>query len=495
MSLLIYESGLRYWSDVSYFVNQISMYADYHRQLYSQVQFPYGPLLYYPVSLLRSALSHWNVSLEVSYLVILCLQQFLGVCLLAYVVNALPMSRGWKIFALACFGIWALQPNLGLNYTLFRFMSPTAALIFCIRRKTPLRVAVLFIVGAVFALGVSPEMGFAFTAGAMAYAVLRVWRSGIAWLPAVFTPLLGCVAFLLLIGKPYLTMLGLFAHGTYNQIVEPLPHTLIVLFALVWLVPTMLAHRFRQHEEDAFVLAACFVVSLALLPVAFGRADPIHVLFDGAPVLLLSMPAIASYSRKKQIVWGVCMAATVFFGLARAYRGYQISIVGIVCTDIAQHPDSIVMRGLQRVSPSLARKALKDQIVQQPLDMDALRKLVGNNPVATPFTLSLLAENQLKAAGLYRPDTYFFMFAVFDDSDEVRKIDEFNQAKWALVKNDGFLYSEDQSAADVYMGIPLPYRPKRPSYVIGKKFADNLKSRWEPVGVIGDYTVYRQQGQ
>ena len=72
-------------------------------------------------------------------------------------------------------------------------------------------------------------------------------------------------------------MLKLFARGIANFIVEPIPYILVFLFALVWLVPVTLARFFREGRQEAPLLAALYVFSVALLPVAFGRAEPGHV--------------------------------------------------------------------------------------------------------------------------------------------------------------------------------------------------------------------------
>jgi hypothetical protein len=46
-------------------------------------------------------------------------------------------------------------------------------------------------------------------------------------------------------------MLALFSRGIGNFIVEPLPHILIFLCALVWLVPIMLAEFVRERRPEA----------------------------------------------------------------------------------------------------------------------------------------------------------------------------------------------------------------------------------------------------
>ncbi|MGH9596227.1 MAG: hypothetical protein ACRD3K_05465, partial [Edaphobacter sp.] len=106
---LIAMSGRHYSADdVGYFVNQLSSYSLSHRQLYTQIEFPYGPLLFYPPILLHALPGH--VSLRSSFFTVLALHQVFGLLLFGYVVNLLPMSRRWKIFALCCYAPFTLEP-------------------------------------------------------------------------------------------------------------------------------------------------------------------------------------------------------------------------------------------------------------------------------------------------------------------------------------------------------------------------------------------------
>ena len=96
-------------------------------------------------------------------------------------------------------------------------------------------------------------------------------------------------------------MLKLFARGIANFIVEPNPYVLAFLFALVWLVPLMLARFVREARPEAPLLAALYVFSVAMLPVAFGRADPGHVFFTGIGIYLLSLVAISDLHPYQQL--------------------------------------------------------------------------------------------------------------------------------------------------------------------------------------------------
>jgi hypothetical protein len=488
-------SGLRHGGDAGYFVNQISSYTLDHRQLYTEIEFPYGPLLFYPPALLHSMLAGWHVSVQTCFFVVLVMVQVVGILLLGYVVNFLPMSRGWKILALCCFVPFTLQPVLALNYTVFRFIVPTACLIFCARRNDAWLAAGLCGLGTMLTLGVSPEIGFAFGAGAVAFALLQVRLRGRAWWAVAAMVPVAAAVFLLLVGRSYLRMLGLFAGGVFNFIVEPLPFVLIFLLAAVWLVPRMLAAEFRRDEQQATVLGACFVVSMALLPVAFGRADAGHVIFNGIGIFLLSFVAMTTRRRWK-LVWAV---SVVYVGLTfylMDFRFSRVEVRDLVHRAALAYPDSWPSRGLfrlqARVKPWHA-KWYVDPGALPPLrfDVDALAKIVGGDTVATPYVVPAGVEEELRERGLYRPDFYFFMIAVLDEKAEDRKIAAFNEARWAMLPDvPPYRESETQREANFVLQMALPYKAKRAEYVVGGRFSDNLHANWREVGRVDGYVVY-----
>lgn len=270
---LIVLSHLRYIGDAGYFIEQISSHTDYGRKLYDQIEFPYGPLLFYIPIFLRKVFSPFHVSLAGAYFTTLVLEQVVGLLMVGYIVKSLPMRRSWRILALILCALVAIELSFGLNHTFFRFAAAPAFLVLTARCCRPWAAWLCLFVGQVFTLSISPEMGFAFAVAGTAYAVIRL-TEGSTWLVCAVTPLVATLLFLMAAGGGYLRMLKLFSHGLYNLIVEPLPYIFIFLFALVWLVPVMLASFFRDRRPEALMLSVLYIFALVLLPVAFGRADP-----------------------------------------------------------------------------------------------------------------------------------------------------------------------------------------------------------------------------
>jgi hypothetical protein len=293
-------------------------------------------------------------------------------------------------------------------------------------------------------------------------------------------------------------MLGLFAGGEYNFIVEPLPHVLLYLVALIWLIPRLLATRFPQLDEHDIVLASFFVAAVSLTPVALGRSDPGHVFFDGMGIFLLSFVAISHYKQWQQITWGTLFAATMLFGYSREIHIFRGEFQQVLYKDALDHPNWLTSRVVVRAAKAAGSQYLLKPNTVDPdesFNVDDLSKITGGQSVATPFSISLRTEQLLRWRGLYRPDFYFSSVAILDRRAEEQKIQYLDSAAWALLPTSevGGSYTETQATADSVMGISLPYRSGPNPFFVGKLLSADLKSHWQPVAELGPYTVYRKR--
>jgi hypothetical protein len=494
---LIVLSHARYISDAGYFMEQMSSHADYGRKLYDQIEFPYGPVLFYVPIFLRTLFSPFHLSLAGAYFTTLVLEQVVGLLMVGYIIKSLPMRRIWKILALIlCFPV-AIELSFGLNHTFFRFAVAPAFLVLTARCSKPWVAGLCLFVGQTIALSVSPEMGFAFAVAGTAFAAIRLLMEGNAWVVSVATPLLGTVLFLMAAGGGYLRMLKLFSHGLYNLIVEPLPHILIFLFALVWLVPAVLASFFRDRRPEALMLGALYVFALALLPVAFGRADPGHVLFNGFVVFFLSMVGVSTWKLRLQILWITCVSFVFLWAAYIDTRPFELDFRGVIHYDVLHHGSdaikSAAFKLTRAISPSAAQHYFSVVYdTDQPFDIGKLQSVVGGSKVATPDLVPMRVEESLKQAGQYIPSFYCFRTAVLDAVSEERKIEEINSSTWALIPNRVYRSSETPASTGVYLGFALPYKTKHRPYVSGVCFDDNLRANWRPIATVGEYQIYRR---
>ena len=469
-----------YLNDWRYFINRASMHADFGRQLYTEIEYPYGPLLFYGPLSMRALLSPLHVSLAGSYLVTLVLEVMAGLVLVAYVIDYLTMSRRWKtvIFLLMAGGM--MVGNMGVNYTFLRFAPPVAFLVLVSRRERPWVAALWMFVGEAVCLGLSPEIGFAFLVGSLGFALYQCFAQGRMWVFGLVAPVVSTAVFLWIAGRPYLTMLGMFSHGLYNFPVEPLPHILIFLFAFVWMVPAGLAPYFRDRRTEAPILGAIFLVSMALLPAGFGRADPAHIYWNGFAVFLLSIVMISSKRMWQQMVWGGCVAV-IFVWMVSINRTVNWSHIQPVLHGVKE----LFLGAVKRSPP------LNVEPVDAGFDLNGLQTIVGHDRVATPVAVSLGVEESLRESGQFTPSFYCFSMAILDAAAEKRQIREMNQYRWALIPaGGGYDYRELPERLKGVLGLQLPYRTRRPIFPSGARFERNLEDNWRPRGKIQGYILY-----
>ncbi len=390
--LLILRSGLRYGMDWGYFIHQASMHADFGRYLYTQIEFSYGPILFYGPVAAQELLRPLHLSLAGGYLVALTVEILAGTLMVGYVINHLPMSRRWKIAIFLLLTLEMVPSNMGLNYTFFRFVPPLAFVVMASQRERAWAAAIWIVAGQAVCLGISPGIGFGFFVSSFAYALYRCFTQGPAWALGVAAPIVSTGAFLLLVGRPYLRMLGMYAHGVMNFPVEPTPFVLLFLFALVWLVPGGLARFFRERRPEAPMLAALYLVSLALLPAAFGRADPWHVFWNGLSVFLLSVVAVSSMRRWKQMAWGACLTAMFLWLSTSGVRGVRPEMGPVLHSNIA------ALRGRPYRAPG-TNKGFR---------LRNLQRIVGHDPVVATGRGALISGSDASKCGAIHPDLLFF---------------------------------------------------------------------------------------
>ena len=289
-------------------------------------------------------------------------------------------------------------------------------------------------------------------------------------------------------------MLKLFSGGTYNLIVEPVPEVLLLLFALVWLVPTMLGEKVRAGDPDALELGALFVTVSALMPVALGRADPVHVLSNGLGVFLLSFVAIRRYSRRAQRVWAVLVTAVMLHGMIIINWELRNEVRSALFRAVLNHQKAPGVRNaiglVVKVRPGAAGRFM--EVAASSFDVQSLRALVGSSQVATPIAVSPDVEEALRREGLYRPDFYYYMADVLDEHAEKRKIEELNKSQWALIPAQPYRFTELQSQANALLGFSLPYKARRSGYVIGEQLSEDLRRNWTVAGNVSGYLVYKK---
>ena len=500
LAVLIYRSHLRYDIDFGYFVEQMTKAADYHRQLYTEIEFPYGPLLFYPTIWMRWFFRSMWYPMEASYICTLFLHVVLGLMLVAYSLEHLPIANWLRRATLVSFAIFGFNLNFGLNYTFLRFATPLASLLFCFRFRQVRKVFGLVVLGELLNLGVSPEMGFSFACGVIAFSGLQAWRQRkAAWLCLPLGILLGGSIFLSLVGRSYFTMLSEFSGGTFNLIVEPQPYVLFFLVALVWLAPIAVATAWRTDDEHAVLLSSVFVSGLALLPVCFGRADAGHIIYNGMPILFLALIPVSTWHIPAQRAWIAVMLVTTGISQVIYLADSEYRMQPVLNPLIIRFAPISVRRAIVHFHHPKTPGAAERFLAEAPepprrFDTDRLRELTGGEIVATPLDTPLEVEIDLRAHNMYFPERYLSMFGILGPTAERKKIQAINTQRWMLLGpgSEG-KYTETPESTRHYLGIAYPYPLRRRPYYTGVLMAQNLEKNWERVAEVDDFTLYRRR--
>jgi hypothetical protein len=450
-----------FWGDEGYFLNRLRTGLILHQHIYTGFEFSYGVLLYYwPATFVR-ALTPLGLSMGSAYLISLAALQAVGLALLFYVVQALPMRRHLKavIFALLTFGF--LTPLLGINYSVFRFILPFAGVVWLARQKSVAAAAGVAVIAEIVELACSPEMGMAFGAAVAVYGLYRALVNGKQWLWVS-----AAAVVMTLVERGSLITMAKFARGEFNLIVEPLPHLLVFLIAATALAPIAVAAALREGGEDAGMLLGMFVASLGLLPVALGRCDPIHVLFNSLGIYLLSFVAVNRASQRWRRVWIIAVTFIVLLTQAVNFGVYRVPLGAI----LRRTPD----RGDTGIN--LAR----------------LEAAIGSGGVAVPIFAPQTVVDDLTRTGQLRPG--YFSGLGWDGPAEDRTIADMRRARFALVPTQTVLFSEDIDNTRIkrILRLGYVYRQRRQPFVVGLRIERELQQHWKPVGQFGIYTLYRQ---
>ncbi len=486
----IHEAGQRYLADAGYFIEQISKHVDYGGALYSHIEFAYGPLLFYPTMWLQR-LAHCGVF--AAYFATLAAEQSIGLVELAYILNSLPLRPSTRYFSFLLFSLGAMTPLLGLNYTLFRYLTPIVFLLFAANTKRILQSTLILAAGALISLGISAEIGLAFAVGSAALILWNVTNGGLRRLGAIVGPMIGAVVFTLSVGRAYVHILGAFAKGALNLPVAPYPHLLVFLFVVVWLAPRALGRVLAVPDGSTRSIVCCYAVGIAMLPSALGRCDPLHVFFNGLVLCLLSLVAVEGTTPTLRRLWLTCLLLFVFWQVLATNKLFRFRTADTMAA-VLPSPVSHALARIAGDEQPLGQHLEPARMPEYELDVQRLEQSVGHATVATPLEITPETERVLKCSGHFQSSYFAFMVDTFSAPSELRAIAEMNQSEWALVPRtlDRPFIELPRNLQDLQgFSFPLPQRHSIP-FPAGENMANNIRKNWTLVDQLGPYVLYKR---
>jgi hypothetical protein len=496
---IVTVAQVRYHSDAGYFREQLASFVLNGRHLYTQLEFPYGPILMLLSVWVYKALHPFGVSITGAYFTSMVLAQAIGMAALAYAMNQLPMRDWHRRVGFVVLAGGACVSLLGMNYTHLRFVPPLALLLLVPKLRSRAAIVALLTVGEMLEFAISPEVGLAFLAACWCYAVWR-WRQD-RWysVAAVMLPALG-TAVLLLSLKSYLQMLIAFGRGSFNLPLQPITHILIFLFAFTWLVPRYIGYTIREQDRSSreiAVLVAMFAYSIGMIPSTFARCDPLHVFFNGIPILVLSLAAVSRVTPRAGAVWVCCVILLVGWMHYVNVRLDQMQIADAVHVGLMPRLPArarrLLLRATRPVAPGVTTMLAAPASPPALLDMQRLEAIVGHDTIATPDDIDWPIEEQLRQTGHFRPDFFSFMAGVLSLDREQQKVASMDAARWALLPEppEG-IWTETPEVLGVLQGISLPYPVRHPPlYLHNSVLHQDLREHWRPVADFGRYRLYQ----
>jgi hypothetical protein len=496
---IVTVAQVRYHSDAGYFREQLASFVLNGRHLYTQLEFPYGPILMLISVWVYRALHPFGVSITGAYFTSMVLAQAIGMVALAYAMNQLPMREWHRRVGFVVLAGGACVSLLGMNYTHLRFVPPLALLLLVPKLRSRAAIVALLTVGEMVEFAISPEVGLAFLAACWCYAVWRWPEDRWYSVAAVVLPALG-TAVLLLSLNSYLRMLIAFGRGNFNLPLQPITHILIFLFAFTWLVPRYIGYTMREQDRssrDLAVLVALFGYSIGMIPSTFARCDPLHVFFNGIPVLVLSLAAVSRVTARAGAVWVFCLVVLVGWMHYVNVRLDQMQIADAVHAGLMPRLPArarrLLLRATRRVAPGVTTILAAPASPPALLDMQRLEAIVGHDTIATPDDIDWPVEEQLRQTGHFRPDFFSFMASVISLDRERQKVASMDAARWALLPEppEG-IWTETPEMLGVLQGISLPYPVRhRPLYLHNSVLHQDLLEHWRPVADFGRYRLYQ----
>ncbi len=439
-------------SDGAYFLTQLAQGTHFHLRLYRDLEFGYGPLLFAWPAAFGALLGRLHVGFESAYVVSLAVLQVVGLGISFYVVQWLPLPRFVKGGILLALTVGTMRPSLGLNYTLFRFLTPLAALIFVSRFAGKVRQAVVLSVSQMLMLCISPEIGIAFLAGTLFYTIYSAYERDWRWLFLPVLPMLSFLAFCARVDRGYFYTMRQFTGGMLHRVISPTPEILLLLLSAIALAPIAVAGAVRRNGPEAGTLIALYGASLALIPAALGLCDPLHTFFNGLGLYLLSFLAL---------------------GEPKGYWS-KLGLVAFVLIASPTQPQTItaalVTRHMQQ-----ARAAAEDrQVAEWEREAGGARIFA---PAGLPFPMwqKLLSDDRLQ------PDYFSGLDNAFDPAGEQIKRKEMQSARFVLAPQGSMSApTPDERRRMRLLRFGYRYRVRKAAYLPLEHLRADLLARGTP---------------
>lgn len=510
---------IRLFGDSGYFLDRL-MYVMNGRHVYSEFEFAYGPLLLFPTYGVFRLLRGVGVGLYAAYYITTAGMHVLGLSMTAYALNRLRMPKASRNVVLAVVAGFSLCfIGLGQNYTAVRFLTPFVLMLWALRQSekhglVAVLLAPLVAVGVSFA--VSPEMGLVATAGlGTAYVVGAISGRRTWWLGAITTAT-AAAAGAVLYSLGGASMFGAFSAGAvYFPILLSQGAVVYVVAVLIagWGVgATTTLSNLKSAAPQLGWLASSYV----LVAAAFGRADFVHLFWNGLGLFLLVTACLWSVARRFAAAFPVVVGAVfIVAGITYAWVGLGYGVVACASRSgaLTKSRSAAISTFFGR-PPSWGIDTWKASQRRDPLPAD-LRHVIRSHSVIPLFALDgQLGMTLAKSKGMAR--SYSPPWSLYSRAQVDRELADIRSAQYLLLPTSDYqeyLRRYEAARAEIrdgmwvgplergaggyagFTGFPLAARPAHPTLDTWAVFGQTFRQDWAVLKTSGDYTILVPKGR
>jgi hypothetical protein len=301
--ILNYTHRFLDYGEASYFVKRIYLMQDGLKP-YLDFEFAYGSfMVYFPYFL------HvfFNLQAPIAYSLSLIIEIGIGYITLWYLIKTLNSYEYINIVFLQLFlTTIALAFMGGVNYTLFRFVTPIFITVSLfnnlIINYSKFKVFIYPILIFIFGYNISPELGITSTFGfVLMYNYRELSTKGVILSTLSLTAIALIIIFSPFYSKSFITLLT-FSNGGNNLpwFISP---TILIFFIFIFISIVLINYKRDKIDKRENAKLLIILISVLNLPGAMGRCDFGHLFLYGFGFFLLVTSVIpylmSSYLRKK----------------------------------------------------------------------------------------------------------------------------------------------------------------------------------------------------
>ena len=496
----------------SYFLWRLKLMEIYGLQPYTDFHFEYGPALIYLPAYFYQTVSVWPVSQEASYYAFHYLVNLLSLYCIFFLLGRSLMPLGYKKIAFWILGLASFAPYMGLNGIAARFLLPYVSLAIVHQEMTRawegvlwmrlLRIFISVFIASVVNILISVEIAIAFSIALIAYSMLAFRND----FPAPGTSLFAWASAFVLCGwllpKPYYESLLSFSKGANNFPLLPAAHLLLYIVTLFIAIPWLIAAGIQSNNKGNHSLFGFGVLSIVLIPGAFGRCDPPHVFFYGLGISTITFTLLANSGKKRFLLYSFAYVLIFLIG----FQWSNSRVFGITFDRVLSK--SFVLRAVSKLGFDAERKknAVRDAAMGKHNEgagtLSHFQALDKYPQLGLPFAnygTDKKTEKYLWSRKKIAPEYYMGAVGVYTEADLARKLQDVDRHEYLLLLEKYWRFHENQNTCGERLQyirrsfiypISLPCKQKPLDMHI--EISRHIESSYQIVETIGEYVIMKR---